>query len=112
MLEHLQRAARICLGKSPHGPIVGAGASLVNISLGKLTREGQDAVPGVPGRYLDIASDLRARILAGEWAPGTNLPRMADLAREYGVNRDTLARAVAILEAEGLLWAVPRAGPW
>ena len=110
MLEHLQRAARICLGKSPHGPIVGAGASLVNISLGKLTREGQDAVPGVPGRYLDIASELRARILAGEWAPGTNLPRMADLAREYGVNRDTLARAVAVLEAEGLVWAVPRRG--
>jgi DNA-binding GntR family transcriptional regulator len=90
--------------------IVGRTASLVNISLGKLTREGQDAVPGVPGRYLDIASELRARILAGEWTPGTNLPRMADLAREYRVNRDTLARAIAILEAEGLVWAVPRRG--
>ena len=67
-------------------------------------------MPGVPGRYLDIASELRARILAGEWAPGTNLPRMADLAREYGVNRDTLARAIAVLEAEGLVWAVPRRG--
>src|SRR5580704_3123416 len=77
---------------SPHGPIVGAGASLVNISLGKFAREGQDTVPGVPGRYLDIASELRARIHAGEWAPGMNLPRMTDLAREYDVNRDTLAR--------------------
>jgi len=35
---------------------------------------------------------------------------MADLAREYRVNRDTLARAVALLEAEGLVWAVPRRG--
>jgi DNA-binding GntR family transcriptional regulator len=35
---------------------------------------------------------------------------MTDLARHYGVNRDTLARAIAILEAEGLLWAVPCRG--
>ena len=35
---------------------------------------------------------------------------MTDLARRYGVNRDTLARAIAILEAEGLVWAVPRRG--
>ena len=35
---------------------------------------------------------------------------MADLAREYEVNRDTLARAIAVLEAEGLVWAVPRRG--
>ncbi len=65
--------------------------------------------PGV-SRYLDIAADLRARILGGEWEPGATMPRMSDLARRYGVNRDTLARAVAILEAEGLVWAVPRRG--
>lgn len=65
--------------------------------------------PGV-SRYLDIAADLRTRILGGEWEPGAKLPRMADLAQRYGVNRDTLARAVAILEAEGLVWAVPRRG--
>ena len=35
---------------------------------------------------------------------------LSDLARGYGVNRDTLARAVAILEAEGLVWAVPQWG--
>jgi DNA-binding GntR family transcriptional regulator len=61
-------------------------------------------------RYLDIAADLRARILGGEWEPGAKLPRMSDLAQRYGVNRDTLARAIAILEAEGLVWAVPRRG--
>ena len=61
-------------------------------------------------RYLDIAADLRTRVLGGEWEPGANLPRMTDLARQYGVNRDTLARAIAILEAEGLVWAVPRRG--
>ena len=65
--------------------------------------------PGI-SRYLDIAAGLRARIEGGEWEPGAKLPRMADLAREYGVNRDTLARAIAILEADGLVWAVPRRG--
>ena len=67
-------------------------------------------MPAGASRYLDIAGDLRTRILSGEWEPGANLPRMTDLARRYGVNRDTLARAIAILEAEGLLWAVPRRG--
>jgi len=38
------------------------------------------------------------------------MARLSDLARGYGVNRDTLARAVAILEAEGLVWVVPRWG--
>lgn len=61
-------------------------------------------------RYLDIAADLRKRIQAGEWVPGANLPRMKDLADEYGANRDTVGRAVAVLEAEGLVWAVPRRG--
>ena len=65
--------------------------------------------PGV-SRYLDIAADLRARILGGEWEPGAKLPRMSDLAQWYRVNRDTLARAVAVLEGEGLVWAVPRRG--
>jgi DNA-binding GntR family transcriptional regulator len=67
-------------------------------------------VPPGTRRYLDIAADLRRRIEAGEWPPGSTLPRMTDLAARYGVNRDTLARAIAILEAEGLVWAVPRRG--
>jgi DNA-binding GntR family transcriptional regulator len=48
-------------------------------------------------RYLEIAADLRTRILNGEWAPGAKLPRMMDLAQLYRVNRNTLARAIAIL---------------
>ena len=69
-----------------------------------------DSLPAGASRYLDIAADLRTRILEAEWEPGAKLPRMADLARHYDVNRDTLARAIALLEAEGLVWAVPRRG--
>lgn len=67
-------------------------------------------MPPGTSRYRDIADDLRRRIEGGEWEPGAKLTRMTDLARDYGVNRDTMARAIAILESEGLLWAVPGAG--
>ena len=67
-------------------------------------------MPGKHSRYLEIAADLRSRILTGEWEPGSLLPRLDDLAPEYGANRDTIARAVKQLEGENLVWAVPRRG--
>lgn len=64
----------------------------------------------VHSRYLDIASKIRSRIEAGEWAPGARLPRLDDLAVEYGANRDTVGRAIAALETEGYVWAVQGRG--
>jgi GntR family transcriptional regulator len=64
----------------------------------------------VHSRYLDLASAIRARIEAGEWEPGARLPRLDDFAAEYGANRDTIARAIAVLEAEGYVWAVQGRG--
>ncbi|MFY1672407.1 GntR family transcriptional regulator [Plantactinospora sp. WMMB334] len=64
----------------------------------------------VHSRYLDIAAKIRERIEAGEWAPGSRLPRLDDFAAEYAANRDTIGRAVAALEAEGYLWAVQGRG--
>jgi GntR family transcriptional regulator len=61
-------------------------------------------------RYLDIAAELRARIRSGEWEPGANLPRLKDLATQFGANPDTVGRAIGVLESEGLVWAVPRRG--
>ncbi|MBC6458044.1 GntR family transcriptional regulator [Actinomadura sp. HBU206391] len=61
-------------------------------------------------RYREIADDLRRRINEGEWQPGDNLPRMTDLAAEFNVSRNAVARAVAELENDGLVWAVPRRG--
>jgi DNA-binding GntR family transcriptional regulator len=61
-------------------------------------------------RYRDIAADLRERIRSGMYAPGANLPRMQDLAAEFDTNRDTIGRAITVLESEGLVWAVPPAG--
>src|SRR3954470_14832402 len=61
-------------------------------------------------RYLDIAFKIRTRIEAGEWAPGSRLPRLDDFAAEYGANRDTIGRAIQYLEAEGHVWAVQGRG--
>lgn len=64
----------------------------------------------VHSRYLDLATKIRERIEAGEWEPGTTLPRLNDLAAEYQANRGTIARAIATLESEGYVWAVQGRG--
>jgi GntR family transcriptional regulator len=64
----------------------------------------------VHSRYLDIAAKIRERIEAGEWSPGARLPRLDDFAAEYGANRDTIGRAIAVLETEGYVWAVQGRG--
>jgi DNA-binding GntR family transcriptional regulator len=64
----------------------------------------------VHSRYLDIAAQIRQRIEAGEWEPGARLPRLDDFAAEYGANRDTIGRAIAVLETEGYVWAVQGRG--
>jgi DNA-binding GntR family transcriptional regulator len=64
----------------------------------------------VHSRYLDIAAQIRARIEAGEWEPGTKLPRLDDFAAQYEANRDTIGRAIAALETEGYVWAVQGRG--
>lgn len=61
-------------------------------------------------RYKEIAAQIEARIKAGEWAPGSKLPRLDDLADEYGANRDTIARAISYLEERGLVWAIQGSG--
>lgn len=61
-------------------------------------------------RYLEIAADLRERIYRGVYVPGANLPRLQDLAAEFDANRDTIGRAITVLESEGLVWAVPPGG--
>jgi len=50
---------------------------------------------------VDIASTLRDRIAAGEWLASGRMPPERELAAEYGVARNTVRRAVAILEADG-----------
>ena len=55
--------------------------------------------------YLQIANRLRGRILAGEYPPDSQIPSVRQLATEAAVNPNTMQRALAQLEEEGLLYA-------
>jgi GntR family transcriptional regulator len=54
-------------------------------------------------RYGGVASALRDRILAGEWAPGDAIPSEAALAQSYGVALGTIRQALSLLVEDGLL---------
>lgn len=60
------------------------------------------AEPGV-SRYAAIAAALRARVAAGEWAPGAALPSEQALAAQHGVAMATLRRALELLAAQGVI---------
>lgn len=53
--------------------------------------------------YLRIAADLRARILAGEYAPGDKIPTETRLMGEHGVSRTVIKWAVSELKRDGLV---------
>ena len=57
--------------------------------------------------YARIAQELRRRITDGELAPGEKLASEAALCTEFAVTRNTVRRALAELEQEGLVDAVP-----
>jgi GntR family transcriptional regulator len=50
-----------------------------------------------------LAASLRARIESGEWAPGDQLPTVAELASEAGVSTATVSKVLAMLAADGLV---------
>lgn len=53
--------------------------------------------------YRQLAGALRARIAAGDWAEGDQLPSYAQLMREHEVSITVARAAVAALRAEGLV---------
>lgn len=55
------------------------------------------------GQYRQVADILRAAIAGGEYLRGETLPAESELAKRFGVSRQTVNRAFAILEAEGLV---------
>jgi GntR family transcriptional regulator len=61
-------------------------------------------------RYEQVSDDLRARIHTGEYAIGANLPTYEELTTIYGVGRGVISSALQVLEREGLVRIVKRAG--
>ena len=53
--------------------------------------------------YAQLVERLKAKILAGSYPPGGHLDSVRDLAAAAGVNPNTMQRALAQLETEGLV---------
>lgn len=60
--------------------------------------------------YAQLVERLKARILAGTYPPGGHLDSVRDLAAAAGVNPNTMQRALAQLEQDGLAFADRTAG--
>lgn len=54
--------------------------------------------------YLQIIAEIKKRSVRGVYAPGAKLPSVRDMAREMGVNPNTMARAYAELDREGFVF--------
>ena len=53
--------------------------------------------------YMQIMDKIRAAIVSGELQPGQKMAPVRELAEDFGVNPNTMQRALAELEREGLL---------
>lgn len=53
--------------------------------------------------YVQLVERLEAAILTGEYPPGQRVPGVRELAAQAAVNPNTMQRALAELEARGLL---------
>ena len=60
--------------------------------------------------WLQLSEQLARRIVTGVYPPGSKLPSVRELAAEAGVNPNTMQRALAQLEQDGLARADRTAG--
>ena len=60
--------------------------------------------------YAQLIEQIKIGIVTRAFAPGDRLPSVRDLATEAGVNPNTMQRALAQLEAEGLVHSQRTAG--
>ena len=53
--------------------------------------------------YVQLIERVKLRIVSGEYLPGEQIPSVRELAESSGVNPNTMQKALAELEREGLL---------
>lgn len=53
--------------------------------------------------YMQLAEILRGQIERGDLAPGQQLPSESALVQQYGLARNTVRQALAVLRSEGLI---------
>lgn len=60
--------------------------------------------------YLQIIERIEQKLVTGEWRAGERVPAVRELAAEFGVNPNTMQRALAELERNGLVYSERTAG--
>ncbi len=60
--------------------------------------------------YAQLVEQIKQEIVSGGFPPGQRLPSVRDLATEAGVNPNTMQRALAELERDGLVYSQRTAG--
>ncbi|MCE3552607.1 TetR/AcrR family transcriptional regulator C-terminal domain-containing protein [Pseudonocardia sp. RS11V-5] len=60
--------------------------------------------------YTDVVEAIRARIAAGELAPGDRIPSTRQIVAEFGVAMATASKVIAALRQEGLVRVLPGVG--
>ena len=53
--------------------------------------------------YIQLVEQIKLQILSGHYRPGERFPSVRELATEAAVNPNTMQKALAALEQEGLL---------
>ena len=60
--------------------------------------------------YTQILEEIQLRIIIGQYKPGAKIPSVRELAAEAGVNPNTMQKALAELERNGLVMAQRTSG--
>ncbi len=60
--------------------------------------------------WLQLVTEFSRRIVTGDWAPGTRIPGVRELALRFGVNPNTVQRALGEMERDGLCRSERTAG--
>ena len=63
-----------------------------------------------PRAYMRIAALIRQQIRDGKLRSGKPTPSIRTLTEEHGVARQTAAKALRLLESEGIVYRVPGLG--
>ena len=60
--------------------------------------------------YLQLIEKIQRMIVTGEWRAGERIPAVREMALAFGVNPNTMQRALAELERDGLLYSERTSG--
>lgn len=64
----------------------------------------------MPAKYRKLAAEIRDAITSGEYPAGYRLPTIAEIAAERSMGQATVAAAIQLLAAEGVVHAAPVTG--